>query len=230
MPLFYQLIFPKPSRCLWADWFGDFEKVNSQLLISSDTPQNVRDSLLLLLAKAEKRNDEFWEGRKGWPKIIYTHSSAQHARYAMPSAPATTFYTPFGVSIVIAHRGLNLDVISHELCHAVLYHQLGWWRRESQIPTWFDEGLAMQVDYRQDYGENAYIQLLDSLNYFPDIKSITSPKLFWEEGEAKSKQHYIMAKHEVAHWLKENGKERLFRMMDRLVEDDNFSDIYYDSQ
>jgi len=72
----------------------------------------------------------------------------QHAQYGIPSTPATVFYTPFRAIMVIGPDGINLDVLSHEMCHTELYHRLGWWRKEMRIPTWFDEGLAMQLDYR----------------------------------------------------------------------------------
>ena len=39
-------------------------------------------------------------------------------------------------------------MIAHELCHDELFARLGWWRVKRQIPQWFNEGLALMVDYR----------------------------------------------------------------------------------
>jgi len=53
--------------------------------------------------------------------------------------------------VMIGPNGQNVDVVAHEMAHAELFLRVGWLARWLQIPTWFDEGVAMQVDYRSRY-------------------------------------------------------------------------------
>ncbi|MEL6925125.1 MAG: hypothetical protein AAFO94_13845 [Bacteroidota bacterium] len=208
-------------------WSSAFESWDGTLYVSKDTPSATRDSLVMYLAKAEERNKQFWQGKEGKPKIIYVHTPEQHARYAWPQAPASVFYTPFQCIMIIGPEGIDLDVMSHELCHTELYHRLGWWRREWQIPTWFDEGLAMQLDYRKEYNEAAYVDLLSRLDYFPDIKTKRTPKAFWETGLVDSRQHYILARHEVGQWLHTHQRTGLLNMIGQMVEHGrDFEELY----
>ena len=55
------------------------------------------------------------------------------------------------VCVIVGSKGQNIDVIAHELMHAEIADRVGYWRRFTQLPVWFDEGLAMQVDYRAAY-------------------------------------------------------------------------------
>ena len=227
VPILAYIAFPKGIRCLIVQYSSQFELFQQDVYVSIDTPESVRDSLSKYLAKAEERNKKFWRGKEGRAKIIYTHTSALHATYGIASTPATVFYTPFRAIMVVGSDGVNLDVLSHELCHAELYHRLGWWRKQTKIPTWFDEGLAMQLDYRPEYNETAYVTLLDTLSFFPDIKTKATPQLFWEGGIEASKQHYILARHEVRRWLRRVKRKGLYDMIDELVENGtSFEELY----
>jgi len=68
---------------------------------------------------------------------------------------------------------------------------------------------------------------LDTLSFFPDIKTKTTPELFWEGGMEASKQHYILARHEVRVWLRTVKRKGLYRMMDEMVENGaSFDELY----
>ena len=53
--------------------------------------------------------------------------------------------------VVIGPHGRNVDVIAHELMHAEMQHRLGLIRTLRQLPSWFDEGVALMVDHREPF-------------------------------------------------------------------------------
>ena len=63
--------------------------------------------------------------------------------------------------ISVSDEYLNIDIIAHELTHAELHTRLNMKALKS-IPTWFDEGLATQNDYREQYGLDAWIEQTDN--------------------------------------------------------------------
>jgi len=68
---------------------------------------------------------------------------------------------------------------------------------------------------------------LDTLSFFPDVKTKTTPRLFWEGGIDASKQHYILARHEVRQWLRSVKRKGLYNMIDEMVENGtSFEELY----
>jgi len=106
----------------------------------------------------------------------------------------STSFLGYKTCIGIGPHGQNVDVVAHELMHAEIAYRAGFWGRATQIPVWFDEGLAMQVDYRERYdlrqtADTAFITKLDSSRDFfvADADALTT--------------HYAAAKSEVSDWL-----------------------------
>lgn len=221
----YHIALPKVSRCFWVNWSSDFEYHNG-IYLEKNTPMKTKDSLVLLLDLGIQRNQFFWEQFTAKPRIIYCHSKDLFDYYANPKAPASAFLSPLGVFLVFSHEGLHLDIISHELCHAELMERIGWWKRERLIPTWFDEGLAMQLDYREQYSEERYIELLHQQVTFPELAQIATPATFGDGTEEETKQHYILAKHEVARWLEQHKMEGLFDFIKKIKEGKTFGAVY----
>lgn len=105
--------------------------------------------------------------------------------------------------ILIGPKGTNTDVVAHEWSHAELEERVGFMYRFLNIPTWFDEGLAMQVDHRVDFGTQA-------LNRYNNISVLRIPALevmntsdFFTVGD-QGKYHYSLSKCLVSHWVKNN--------------------------
>ncbi len=52
-----------------------------------------------------------------------------------------------GTHIVVGPSGINIDVLAHELSHVEIVARVGYWQWR-RISNRFDEGLAVQADYR----------------------------------------------------------------------------------
>ena len=102
--------------------------------------------------------------------------------------------------VLIGPKGMNEDVIAHELVHAELASRLGVIKRQLKVPIWVDEGLAMQVDHRLDYNAEALAayHARDDLS-FPDLDTLATTKFFVTGDQGK--YHYAYSRCLVGQWI-----------------------------
>jgi hypothetical protein len=214
--------FPEIFRCCFVIVSNDFDEIGDNFFVSKDTPGNHRDSLQSLLHKANKRVSEFWnaEKREGNPIIIYCNSKSFFSEYSN-HAKILTYKTPLYCYIVFGAEYIDLDMLSHELFHTELCARTGYFCNV-KLPTWFDEGLAMQVDYRKEYSEDKYRIMKDS-SVKIQISQISEPEQFYS---GNYYFHFLLAKHEVGSWLQKTGKEGLQELIHRLTIGEDFNSIY----
>jgi len=61
--------------------------------------------------------------------------------------------------IVLPTDSVSVNTTAHELVHAVLTNRLSHWRAETDMPHWFNEGMATQVDNSPGFGLDTLCQL-----------------------------------------------------------------------
>ena len=125
--------------------------------------------------------------------------------------------------VVIGPNGQNIDVIAHELMHAETEYRVGYWRRWLELPIWFDEGLAMQVDHRERYNlpkgtETSYVRQLNSISDF----SVSDSDLLTN--------NYASAKTEVALWVSKVGTDSVYDQLNRIKEGLSFDAVWLSSK
>ncbi len=105
--------------------------------------------------------------------------------------------------IVIGKKGPRRNVMAHEYAHAELAARTS--ALYALIPTWFDEGLAMQVDYRRAYARKALARYLRRQGAEkPRLDELTSSSRFYKRGKARL--HYAFANCVVKNWLRSKGE------------------------
>jgi hypothetical protein len=112
--------------------------------------------------------------------------------------------------VMIGPQGTNLNVVTHELMHAELSERVGMWRRLTMIPAWFDEGVAMQMDFRSEY------DLKRPNNNLASVKTLRSISQFNAGHDQQITQHYAFAKAIVAKWLTKIGFSNLYPSLERI--------------
>jgi len=112
----------------------------------------------------------------------------------------TNFAPGLPAIIRIGPKGMNVDVIAHEWTHAELFHRIGFVARELHVPVWFDEGLAMQVDHRSDYDQEALVVYQSSLELVLPDRSLLDTAQFFQPGY-QGKYHYALSRCLVSDWL-----------------------------
>jgi len=195
---------------LLIDWY-DFEK-DGLLYYRADIPLSKIDSLKSFIKKAETRVGNFWGSYNAAPYIIYCDNDADYKKFGNPSMTPAVSFMNIEASIVIHRSGLNLDVMAHELSHTELFARVGFVNRERKIPVWFDEGLAMQVDWRQTYALDSLEVWTDGFIDLPNVQGMISYRDF-SRGDIKL--NYSTAKYEVGKWYTPEKLETFIDIINR---------------
>ena len=133
--------------------------------------------------------------------------------------PSETHY------ICISDEYLELDILAHEITHAELHTRLSA-EAQKAIPTWFDEGIALQNDYREKYSEAQWTQQTDNGKNAVALEDMDTPAEFYA-GEAEDRRfRYLNAKHELDVWTTSHGQQGLLELLDRLNGGADFNTAY----
>ena len=95
--------------------------------------------------------------------------------------------------------------------HAEIANRVGYWRRLTQLPMWFDEGLAMQVDFRP-----RYVLHSGAGTETKRIKTLWSAGDFFVPDDELLTKNYAVAKAEVAIWVADVGNASVYRQLERI--------------
>ena len=128
--------------------------------------------------------------------------------------------------ISVSDEYLNIDIIAHELTHAELHTRLNMKALKS-IPTWFDEGLATQNDYREQYGLDAWIEQTDNGKNALPLEDMDTGFEFYADPVEDRRFRYLNAKHEVSVWMDTHQQIGLLELLDKLNNGEEFDVAYF---
>ena len=198
----HYIVFPQETRCILID-FSDFKK-EGRLYYNKTSSQEKIDSLLTIIVNASARVDSFWQGKLCKPKFIYCGNDDDFKKYGNPNLVPAIVKTKLGSYIVISNKGIDLDIISHEISHAELFERIGFIKYTFNIPTWFNEGLAMQVDYRSYYSEDTLKVKSNNYSNMPAVENLKTADQFYNGSREEIMLNYMTSKHEVSRWYSQN--------------------------
>ena len=137
-----------------------------------------------------------------------------------------TCYIPFRKHwICISDEYLDLDILAHEITHAELHTRLSM-KAYQRMPTWFDEGLATQNDYRENYSEEQWIAQTGNGKNIVAPEDMDTPAEFYA-GKAEDRRfRYLNAKHELAVWMAAHGQQGLLELLEKLNHGADFYTAY----
>jgi hypothetical protein len=234
----YFLAYPQVVRCATVR-FADFSEIQPGMYCSKGTTAIQQQALKSLIQKSQQRLTNFWGNTHSTPVIIFCHHTELYERYGSGYGnPANYFGSPLGSFVVVSPQGLDVDIISHEMCHAELTERLGWYTMTTQVPQWFNEGLALMVDYRfpNEAGKvsyQKYRQRWKELTYgssfqlsVEDLEEIES----FSQNDAYSLQlAYMRSGMEVARWLQQVQRKGLVRFIQHIQEGQDFAQAYQEA-
>lgn len=196
-------VFPQETRCMLIEFSG-FKK-QQNIYYRQGTPATNFQQLMQIKAVAEKQVFAFWKDAVHINyKLIYCESESDYKKYGREGAPAVT-NLKMGAYVVIPKGMFDVDILSHEISHTVLYRKIGWYKLRFKIPTWFDEGLAMQVDGRDYYSIDTLLNRQRNGIILPDVTTMDTPEKFHSGSVKMVMLNYSTAKYLVHEWLKKNA-------------------------
>ena len=210
---------PQAAACATIEYRG-LDEVAPGIFASTDVPIDRKREFGRLHAAAKRRVADRFGPVRASPVIIIGSTEALRQLFPGASSFASTIYVPYRSCVLVGPDGDDVDILAHEQLHAEMHHRVGHWRRLTQIPTWFDEGVAMQVDYRERYAWSPQSGAVNS----GSVKRWTSRAQFFAGNDAKLTRHYAMAKEEVRLWLK--NSRHLYDFLERIRQGDEFAGLY----
>ncbi len=230
--LIFMGLFPQFIRCYFVA-FDDFQEIKKGVFVEKSTNKKQQDSLINYIEKAQNRLKSFWGTHEGNAKIIFCKNSKTYQNYAKTTEGAGfSVGTPLGSWIILNQEGLNVDVLAHEMCHDELMTKLGWWTTKREIPTWFDEGLALMLDYRfvatQDSIQR-YIDYRTELNYISPmpipLNELNNQKDFFGQSEGFTKIAYFTSAVAISRKISLKGRKEVFNIIKKTKKEGKFPNL-----
>ena len=185
------IVFPQETRCMLIE-YSDFKK-QENIFYRKDVPATSIQQLIKIKKEAEKKVAIFWKDSEHINyKLIYCEAAEDYKNYGREGAPAVV-NIKMGAYVVIPKDMLDVNILSHEISHTVLYRKIGWYKYRFKIPTWFDEGFAMQVDMRDYYSTDA-LSRKNSGIILPDVTQMNTPEKFRKGSNDQVILNYLNAK------------------------------------
>ena len=215
--------------------YSGFNKLDKRIYVSEKMPPALLKPIIAITDAAKLNVKKFWGDMLSHPVLIFCRSEEEYNTYGNATGtPAMIHLTPFGSYIIISPDGANVDVLSHEICHAELLKRAGWFIKSAQIPAWFDEGLALRLDERYpNFKGNSYLnyrmQWIESTSHGNKSMKLTELEKiddFYNKDGYWTYIAYLTSGMEVARWMELVKKEGLLELIKELKNGKKFMDAY----
>lgn len=172
-----------------------------------------------LLSNARGRIGEVFGEPRSTPIVVFFNSSTSFWPFQLNEYGSTQFVGP-RTCVLVGPKGRNVDVVAHELMHAEIADRVGARAKFTDLPTWFDEGLAMQVDFRPEYdlGRGANLET-------KAVRALSSARAFFVPNSDLLTSNYASAKAEVALWTGRVGSSSVYGQLERVRRGESFESV-----
>jgi hypothetical protein len=207
------MLYANIIRCMTIK-YAHFTEFSEKVYIDNNITKSEQRRIVSLVNQAKDRIIQKTGSIVSEPVIIITDSSTAIQDFGA-NTHGVTFILPWEQYVVIGTKGQEIDIIAHELLHAEIVERLGYLNRQLKLPVWLDEGIAMQVDYRQKYDIN-----LSSISQqeIDNVKSLGVNE-FFSRGEVL--KHYQISKALVTQLMIESNETNPLSLIDQIEEADN---------
>ncbi len=141
--------------------YSDYSEIDTNIFVSPHFNFNQKEILLSRIKQGQARVNNTFGNMSAKPKLLITTNESEAANFGS-NLYGNALLTPLGECLTLGPQGQNVDVIAHEYMHAEVHHRVGWFNHWLNVPIWFNEGVALLVDFRSVYLlENIDLSLQD---------------------------------------------------------------------
>ncbi|TMP27750.1 hypothetical protein CWB99_13745 [Pseudoalteromonas rubra] len=192
---------------------AQFYEVSPNLYVDKSIDNLQQGKLANAIEAAVKRVSDVYGAPTSNPRIIAT-AEAKYAKFGFnPTGMQTSGF--FRECIFLGPKGLNTDVVAHELVHAEVRHRTNLLVELTQLPAWFIEGTGIQVDYRAPF----LLENIDVTN--EDVTKIRS--VFYLSDFPNTNVKYYQASL-IA--VKPMNPKNMYTALERLNNGEQFEDVF----
>ena len=207
---------------------SSFEKAADQIYVNKNYAGNIKEAIQLTEEALERDRAFFGELQctETTKTIVIICDDDKLLSKLGGDHDTKTSFDPKKNYISVSDEYLNIDIIAHELTHAELHTRLNM-NALKRIPTWFDEGLATQNDYREQYGLDAWIEQTDNGKNALSLEDMDTGSEFYAGTVEDRRFCYLNAKHEVGVWMETHQQKGLLELLDKLNNGEEFDTAYF---
>jgi len=216
-PLGYRMTVP----------YRDFTEIQKNVYVENDYSGDM-DKVKSLVDEARNRVLEFWGNIESTPFVIISDNDETLARLGGDHDTSTAIIFGAYSYISVSEKYLNVDVLAHEMTHAELHKRLYKGKLpQTLIPAWFDEGVATQNDYREQYSDDAWYKKTENGSFIIELDTMDTPSEFYAGNADERRFRYLISRHEVKEWIDENGVDALIQLIERVNAGEDFYELYW---
>ncbi|MBY6185655.1 hypothetical protein KUV89_03250 [Marinobacter hydrocarbonoclasticus] len=194
----------------------DYPYLGDGVFIAPDLSHQQGQRAKAMIDAAEARIAQVYGEPKSTPRLVFT-SEPDVAEQWGANQTATMHRLPWGACIVVGPKGHSVDVIAHEWLHAEIQHRIGFLRTLTEMPTWFEEGASVTLDYRAPFlPENIEVSRAE----VERVTTLTNGRAFYTAGVHS---HYQAARMAVVPLI---DPKRFFDDLDRIGVGERFEDVF----
>ena len=205
---------------------NSFEKVADNIYVNINYTGNIED-VIQLTENALNRDRSFFGEMEcaNTTIVIFCDDDKLLSKLGGDHDTMTSFFPSKKNYISVSDEYCNIDILAHELTHAELHTRLTEKALKS-IPTWFDEGLATQNDYREQYSAEAWSEQTNQGKNIIALTDMDTPSEFYAGTAEDRRFRYLNAKHEVSEWIDSHQQKDLLELLDKLNNGEKFDSAY----
>lgn len=203
---------------------GGYVQIDDGVYAARGLPPQARLHALTALHAARGRIAATFGVPVARPITIIAADDHEAARFGLADdVPGTAFISPLRTEVVLNLAHFGIDVSAHELVHAEVAQRLGFWTRVFELPVWFDEGVAVQLDRREPY-------LVDcgaiGAQRIREVRRLTTVRRFRQGDRDQIVRNYQAAKCAAAEVLERHPPHTLYMSLARLTQGGRFDDVF----
>lgn len=216
-PLGYRMTVP----------YRNFIELQTNVYVDSSYSGD-REEVLAIVKEAKDRVSAFWGGTESFPTIIISDNERTTAKLGGDHDTQTAILFQVHSYLSVSKEYLNADIVAHELTHAELHKRLydGKLRGKS-VPIWFDEGIALQNDFREKYSEDSWLKETDNGSNIINLDEMDTASEFYAGDSEDRRLRYLISRQELKIWIEKNSMEQLIELVNRINSGEDFQELYY---